>query len=441
MKKETFSRSESLMRKKPSFSLQGIGRSGFHDAAPSQKPSFFVLLDLLTLFTLITVLFSLMIAGCATKKQALKFPLIKLSPSEYPEFADDMGYDGLAHGISQSLKYLRRVPANRTFTFGEETVDASHMIRSLEHFQRFIKTRPSSQHMKKFVESDYLVYKSAGSNDTGKVLFTGYYEPLLHGSLRKSRECRFPVYGHPDDLITIDLSAFSSEFKGKKITGRLAGNRFVPYHDRRKIDGTRALEGRAEALAWVNDRLDLFFLQIQGSGKIRLDTGETININYHSQNGRPYRSIGKLLIEEGKIPRKEMSMQRLRAYLRDHPNEVDRILNYNPSYVFFSIKEEGPFGALNVLLTPGRAIAVDRRVFPMAGLSFVETQKPLIDGAGKITEWIGCTRFVLNQDTGGAIRGPGRADLFWGSGAYAEIAAGHMQHRGNLYLLVLKRGR
>ncbi|MDM8552915.1 MltA domain-containing protein [Desulfobacterales bacterium HSG2] len=363
--------------------------------------------------------------------------MIKLSPSEYPEFADDMAYDGLEHCISRSLEYLRRVPG-RKFVFGEDTFDAVHIIRSLEHFLDFMETRPSNRRLKEFIASDYLVYKSTGAGEEGQVLFTGYYEPLLQGSFYESNEYRFPVYARPRDLMTIDLSRFSPEFEGKKITGRLTKQTFMPYHDRREIELENALEGKAEILAWVNDRVDLFFLQIQGSGKISLDTGEIINVHYNSQNGRPYRSIGKLLIEEEKIPREEMSMQRLREYLRNHPEEADAVLNHNPSYIFFNMEEGGPFGALNVALTPGRSLAVDRRIFPMTALAFIKTRKPLVDGTGQILDWTDCARFVLNQDTGGAIKGPGRADLFWGSGAYAEIAAGHMQHKGDIYLLVLK---
>ncbi len=143
-------------------------------------------------------------------------------------------------------------------------------------------------------------------------------------------------------------------------------------------------------------------------------------------------------IRKNIIPKEEMSMQSIRAYLASHPNEVQKILNYNPSFIFFKIEEDGPLGCLNVKLTPGRSLATDRKRFPSAALAYIETQKPLIDGAEQIHDWTDFSRFVLNQDTGGAIRGPGRADLFWGNGTYAEIAAGYMQHQGNLYFLVLK---
>jgi len=212
----------------------------------------------------------------------------------------------------------------------------------------------------------------------------------------------------------------------------------VPYYERSAIDTEGVLEGRAEVLAWVEDPVDIFFLQIQGSGKVYLDNGEVINVGYQTTNGQPYRSIGKLLIDEEKISVEEMSMQKIREYLHNHPEEIDTVLNHNPSYVFFTIEPDGPLGNINVKLTPGRSIALDRRIFPKAALAFIQTEKPVIDSTGQIHSWLPFTRFALNQDTGGAIRGPGRADLFWGNGPYAEIAAGHLKHTGELYFLVLK---
>jgi membrane-bound lytic murein transglycosylase A len=385
---------------------------------------------------------SLLLAGCAVfKKEPVKIKetaLIKIVSKEYPEFVDDMDYDGLEYSISRSISYLDRVPTARTFRFGKDVFDTAHMKRSMEHFLRFIKTEPSNKHLRRYIDSNYIVYRSIGRDNRGQVLFTGYYEPFLAGSLTKSAEYRFPIYERPDNLTTIDLSLFFPRFKGETIVGRYVNQSVIPYYDRKAIEEEMVLAGNARQIAWLKDRIDLFFLQIQGSGKIYLNNGKAINVHYHTTNGKPYRSIGKLLIDKGIIPREEMSMQKIRDYLRKNPEEVEAVLNYNPSYVFFKIEKDGPLGYLEVKLTPGRSIALDRRIFPLAGLAFVETQKPLIDGAGQIYRWTEFSRFVLNHDTGGAIRGPGRADLFWGSGAYAEIAAGHMQHIGKLYFLILK---
>lgn len=384
----------------------------------------------------------LLLVGCAVFKKApveiKESVLIKIVPKQYPEFVDDMDCDGLQYSISQSISYLDRIPADRMFRFGREVFDTAHMKKSMEHFLRFIKTEPSNEQLRRYINANYIVYRSIGRDHRGQVLFTGYYEPFLDGSLTKSAEYRFPIYEHPDDLMTIDLSLFSPRFKGETIVGRYVNQSVIPYYDRKTIEEEMVLAGRARQIAWLKDRVDLFFLQIQGSGKIHLNNGKAINVHYHTTNGKPYRSIGKLLIDKGIIPREEMSMQKIREYLRKHPEKVEAVLNYNPSYVFFKIEEEGPLGYLEVKLTPGRSIALDRRIFPLSGLAFIETQKPLIDGDGGIYRWTGFSRFVLNHDTGGAIRGPGRADLFWGSGDYAEIAAGHMQHTGKLYFLILK---
>jgi membrane-bound lytic murein transglycosylase A len=362
----------------------------------------------------------------------------RISTWSYPGFLDDMTYNGLEDSILQSLSYLNKIPADRQFIFGEDQYNTEHMIKSLQHFLDYIQTRPPRQDLKEFIQSDYHIYRSVGRDSKGEVLYTGYYEPLLNGSLVRSEQYRFPIYTRPRDLITIDLSLFHEKFRGEKIIGRYTDQSVVPYYDRSEIETEGVLEDKAGVLAWAEDPVDVFFLQIQGSGKVQLDNGELFNVHYQTTNGRPYRSIGKLLIDEEKISVADMSMQKIREYLHNHPDEIDAVLNYNPSYVFFKIEPNGPLGNINVKLTPGRSIALDRRIFPPAALAFIETEKPLIDDAGQIQSWQRFSRFALNQDTGGAIRGPGRADLFWGNGSYAEIAAGHLKHTGKLYFLVLK---
>ena len=381
-----------------------------------------------------------LIAGCAAPitKPPEEGVLVRRSGFSYPNFTDDLAFDGLEHSILKSMAYLEKVPADRMYRFGPDRFDAAHLMHSLEQFLAFVRTNPSNRDLKKFIRSNYLVYQSVGRDQKGEVLFTGYYEPHLNGRLQPDDEFRFPIYGLPNDLIKIDLSAFDEKYNGESIVGRYTGQTVVPYHERREIDEENILADKAQPLAWVKDPVDVFFLHIQGSGKIFLDSGEVINVHYHGSNGRPYRSIGRLLIESQKIPQKEMSMQKIRSYLHEHPEEMAPVLNHNPSYVFFKLEPEGPLGHLSVLLTPGRSVALDRRIFPPAALAFIQTKKPVVDGTGQIASWVDCSRFVLNQDTGGAIRGPGRADLFWGSGPYAEIAAGHMAHKGRLYFLVLK---
>ena len=383
--------------------------------------------------------FFFLMAGCVgplTRHDDIHLKVVAWK--DYPRFTDDMWYDGLECALKQSLEYLRRLDPDKHFFWGKDAYSVSHVIHSLEFFLTFVHTRPSALEMNRFIENHYRIYRSVADGKPGEVFFTGYYEPILDGSLEKNGSFIYPVYGRPLDLTTIDLGLFDAAWKGKTLIGRYDGQTVIPYPDRKSIDVEKCLEGKAIPLVWLKDPVDAFFLQIQGSGKVNINGPEPLNIHYHISNGRPYRSIGKLLIETKKIEPSKMSMQSIRAYLESHPDELQDILNYNPCYVFFKIEKEGPKGFLDVVLTPGRSVALDRKLFPPGALAFIETHKPLIDPDGTIQKWNRFSRFVLNQDTGGAIQGPGRADLFWGNGPYAEIAAGHMQHRGTLYFLILK---
>lgn len=381
----------------------------------------------------------LLATGCVWRPPAEEpAPVLKrLAAADYPHFADGLFLDNLVFGIDQSVAYLDRIPTDRLFRFGRDTYSAQHLRRSLTVLRNFAEGAPGPSAVNRFIARNFRVYRSIGGPESGRVLFTGYYEPHLNGSLSPDARYRFPVYARPRDLMVIDLAPFSDALKGKRIVGRLQDNTVVPYLDRQAIEADEAFARKATPIAWVDDRIDLFFLHIQGSGRIYLNTGGFIRVHYHGANGHPYRSIGRLLIDQGKIPAEEMSMQRLKAYLQDHPEEVDAVLHHNPSYVFFKTEASGPIGAIGVDLTPGRSVAVDRRVFPMAAPAFLQTRIPVVDGHGRIDRWVDLSAFALNQDTGGAIRGPGRVDIFWGNGPYAEIAAGHLQHPGQFYLLVL----
>jgi membrane-bound lytic murein transglycosylase A len=399
---------------------------------------FFLIKRYIIFFFIIPCL--LLIAGCFKKPEPVVISpgLYRLSNQQLPLFEDDLDYRQLISGIQQSLIYLKRIPSHRVFAFGNDTYDTSHMIRSLEYFLDYIQTRPVSQQLNDFIQKNYRVYCSTVRKQSKKMMFTGYYEPLLRGNLIPSKGYCYPVFALPDDLLKIDLSLFSEKWNGKKIVGRLLNGTVIPYYTRKQITNSYLSRGKMRPLLWVDNQIDLFFLQIQGSGKVKLERGKILNLHYAGTNGHPYRSIGSLLIKQEKIAKEEMSMQKIKAYLTHHPDEIQDIFNFNPSYVFFQIETEGPLGNLNVPLTPARSIATDQHIFPPAVLCYIQTQKPVVDKHGDIRKWIDFGRFVLNQDTGGAIRGAGRADLFCGHGAYAEITAGHLRHDGDLYTLILK---
>lgn len=385
---------------------------------------------------------ALLVVGCARytpDRPGVTPPVLTLADTRHlPQFADDMDYDGIATAINQSLTYLSRVPEDRRFRFGPMEYDKPLMIRSLERFRDFVATRPNREQLNQFIRQHYLVYQSIGRPPDDNVLFTGYFEPLYPGSLTPSPNYPIPVYGLPEDLVTVKLGDFSPDWAGKRIVGHVEEHRLVPYYTREEIQREGALREKAPVIAWMRDPLDLYFLQVQGSGRLQTPDGQKVSILYAAQNGHSADLVGRHLIRENKVPLEEMSMQRIRRYFREHPEDKERMLHLDPSFVFFRIGSTGPLGNLGVEVTPGRSIATDRRLFPNGALAFIDTHKPLVTGQREIGQWAPLKRFVLNQDTGGAIKGPGRADLFWGSGAYAETAAGHLKHPGDLYFLVLK---
>ena len=398
-------------------------------------------ISLCRLCAVLVLLFILSGCGYLQRKPEItpQMALKKLSLSRFPDFTDHHNYDGLIHCISRSLAYLNRVPLERSYIFGNDIYTAEYLMDSLNRFADFISKNPSGKELNQFIARNCFVYQSIGSNWKREVLFTGYYEPTILGSLIPSDAYPHPVYAKPTDLIRINLEPFSEKYAGQSIVGRYTGSTVVPYYDRSQIEQPNSpISQSSEILAWIKDPIDLFFLQIQGSGRVLLPNGEHLNVHYHASNGHPYRSIGRLLIDEGKIEKEKMSMQAIRAYLYENPEERDRIFNHNPSYVFFKPERDGPIGYLQEPLTPERSVAMDRHIFPHGALGYMETVRPIVTSHGQIETWKTFSGFILNQDTGGAIRGPGRVDVFWGNGPYAELAAGHMQHPGTIYFIVLK---
>ncbi|MFQ6077916.1 MAG: murein transglycosylase A [Thermodesulfobacteriota bacterium] len=391
--------------------------------------------------TLVVLLVSMILSGCAklTKEIGVpEKPLVLLREKDIPPFDNDLDRESLRVAIGRSIEYFRRLPEDRLFQYGEDQYSAGHLIRSLETFLYLLDEVEDMEELTDMVRQRFNVYQSVGSDGGGTVLYTGYYEPILEGRLIPDDRYRWPLYRRPDDLMEVDLELFSPKFKGEKIVARYDGSRIVPYFSREEIDSHGILFGRQLELVWLEDPIDVFFLQIQGSGQVILEDGTRLRVNYSASNGRPYRSIGGLLIDRGIIEREEMNIPRLREYLRDNPALREEILNHNESYVFFRVVEEGPLGNIEVPLTPGRSIATDSRLFPKGGLVFISAEKPIIDDSGSMVTWVPFSRFALNQDTGGAIKGPGRVDLFWGSGEKAGEAAGYMKTEGKLYFLVEK---
>jgi len=389
---------------------------------------------------LVSVLVGL--AGCGEKhpeEDPSGVPMKRLSSGDFPQFRDSRNFKELEASILQSLVYFTRVPSKRIYVYGKDRYDAAHMIRSLETFQAFLADQPSPAELNRFIRERFHVYKSVG-NSEGQVLFTGYFEPTYRGSREQGPKFPYPVYSLPNDLLKIDLSDFSDKYKGhKRLMARvdLDTGRVLPYYARKQINDLPDFTDRAMPVVWLASRVDRFFLEIQGSGRVVLEDGGVMRIHYAGTNGNAYRSVGKYLIDNSEVPREKMSMQAIRQWLEEHPHRMDEVLHFNESFVFFKAGQGGPFGNIGVAVTPLRSIATDRKIFPRGGLAFVDTALPSVVGQPK-ESWDRASLFVLNQDTGGAINGPARVDLFCGNGDWASYTAGHMTAYGQLYFLVLK---
>jgi len=274
---------------------------------------------------------------------------------------------------------------------------------------------------------------SAGSKTNGT--FTGYYEALLHGSRTKSERFNVPLYGRPPELVMVDLGRFRKDLAGQRIAGSVKGGRLVPYPNRAAIE-SGALKGRDLEVLWVDSAVDAYFLQVQGSGRVQMPDGSFLGIGYAAQNGHANRLIGRHLIETGAIPRAEMSGQAIRSWLAANPKEVRSVLNTDPSFVFFRpLKNgDGPFGSAGVSLTPGHSLAVDRVHLPLHAPVWLSASHP--DPSDADIAEVPMNRLMVAQDTGGAINGEIRGDVFWGFGAAAEETAGRMANAGRYWLLL-----
>ncbi len=355
-------------------------------------------------------------------------PALTLLPAhQIPPLVDDLDRSSLKAVLQQSLAALAQKPDSQAFSFGQQQISADRVRDSLGAFLALLD-QPGDLALE--VQRAFDLYRA-----TVPVLFTAYHEPELRGSFIRTERYRYPLYRPPTDLVQVDASRFTTQRFPPDMYGRVTNGRLVPYFSRAQIDGQRILVPQRRELVWLDDPVELFFLHIQGSGKIRLPDGAWFRVGYAASNGWPYRSIGKLLLGQGKLQTGEASAQGIRHYLRQHPAEQDRILFHNSRYIFFRVVSAGPLGSLGVPLTPGRSIAVDPNWYPPGALGFIRTTKPHLDKDGQVS-WQPFSRFVALQDRGAAITGPGRADIYWGSGPQPE--AGLMAQRGELYIFLKK---
>lgn len=336
--------------------------------------------------------------------------------------------------LLKSCTAMMRVPKIRPV--GPDGIGGTHAdwfpaceaLVSLMDGQRSVDDGKARSYFRQY----FNVWQIADVDGDAQGLFTGYYEPLLKASRVKGGAYQYPVHGRPADLVTVDLGHFLPEMKGKSVTGKVVDGRLTRYEDRRDI-ARAGLDKRADVLVWADSAVDVFFLEIQGSGRAQLPDGTQIRLGYAAQNGHRYHAIGRTLIDMGEATRDEMSMPFIRQWLEDNPAKARAVMDSNPSYVFFEEQEgDGPLGAQGVALTAGRSLAVDRYRLPYGAPIWLSADHPL---AGQKP----LNRLMVAQDTGGAIRGAVRGDVFWGFGEDAETAAGVMKSKGRFWLL-LPRG-
>lgn len=374
------------------------------------------------------------VAGCALKQPSdyadkgysrlssvkAEFLVKKLSEGGGPNFR----WTDLKQGIERNLDYLsHKNPDGIAASYGGMDIS----WKMLQETNRdLLKLLPELENNPELLNKNFIWFALKP-----RTFMTGYYEPWLEASLTPNPDYPYPLYSVPEDLKVADLGDFHPRWDGDKLLYRIDGDHIEPYFNRGEIDFEKALKGRGLEIAWVKNIVDVFVLQIQGSGRLILPDGRVKHILYAGRNGLQYVSLGKVLIEKGLMPSEGMSMQKIRSFLLDHPEMVESLLTTNPSYVFFRLADDGPFGSMNRPLTPMSSIAVDRSVVPLGAVAALTTRLPTQES--DVTKTF--SKIVMAQDTGGAIQGT-RVDLFCGSGDYAEFLAGHLRSYAHIYLPV-----
>ena len=352
-----------------------------------------------------------------TKPEPVKVPYSTLKAATWDDI-DSLSKDNLVQAWPawlQSCSALKVKPAWQAACNAAINLDKPVQWSILAYFRQY-----------------FSVYSTANVDGTDTGTITGYYEPLLRGSRVKTEVFRFPLYTRPTDLITVELTSLFPELANKRVRGKVVGTKLVPYYPRGEIEVEPSpLQGHE--MVWIDDIIDVFFLQIQGSGLVKLENGEQIHVGYDDQNGQPYQSIGRILIERGELTVDKASMQGIKNWAMNNPAKLRELLNSNPSYVFFRELPAGlpgPLGALGVPILAERAVAIDPRFVPLGAPVFLSTTFPNSSRP--------LNRLMMAQDTGGAIKGGVRADFFWGAGNDAGRQAGAMKQKGKIWVLLPK---
>lgn len=350
-----------------------------------------------------------------------------------PSFTDDASSVSLKKAVRINLDYLAGQPSGKSVRIAGKTVPLTRMIQSLRLFLDILEGNPSPTELDRLVKEKFDIFQATGTrggNTSQDMLVTGYYQPVFTGSLTRQPPFLYPLYGVPADLIRR-----SGRDKGPAF-GRLKNGQVVPYWTRGEIEKQQLAAGYE--LVWLQDPFDAFLVHIQGSAIIKLPDGSRRGIHFAAKNGHPYRSIGSHLVRTGRLSLQETTMQTIRDYIAAHPAERDEILHANPSFIFFAwTKTPAVIGSLGTELTAGRSVAADHDHTPPGTLAFLVSRRPTV-GEDNSVRWEPLHRFVVVQDSGSAINGSGRIDLFWGTGPEAGAEAGLMKEGGELYFFLAK---
>lgn len=389
----------------------------------------------LCLMLLLMVILNLNCQSVKTLPPLLKSihpPLTRLTPDEYPLFIDNGDKEELKQALINQITYFSQLRQARYYPLGSNTVSSETLRITLEKFLQILEDNEDKD-LNQLIKNHFDVYQSTGENGTGTVTFTGYYIPQLEGSLEADEEYSRPIYRLPDDLIIKELKPH-----GLKRAVRIENGKEYHYYTRKQIDQEGVLQGKGYEIAYLKDFFDCYLLHVQGSGTLTLPDDTLLQLHFAGSNYYPYRSLREEMLKDDILSPNNASMESIRSYFSEHPEKLQTYLNRNERYIFFKIWEGEMIGSLGVKLIPRRSIATDKQIFPSGALSYIATTVPSVNPSGKIEKTIQWSRFVLNQDEGGAIRGPHRVDIFWGTGIHAELIANHLKHSGKLYYLILK---
>ncbi len=372
-------------------------------------------------------------------------PALRLvSGDELPRFAESFkGRTGLIKAARKSIAYLKTLPPSRTIRVADRDYAPAALIDSALEIIKIARTAKTDDEFDARVRAAFDVFESAGSDGRGKVVFSSYYQPVLRASLKRSKAYPYPIYKRPRDLVEVDLASFDKRYGDAVLLGKLGRDRRVtPYFTRDQIDRRKALAGKGAELAWLKDRFDALDLHVQGSGILVLPSGRQVLAKYAGSNERPFASVGMMLVKAGVFSRDDITHDKLRDYLRANPETEGWILAQNPRYTFFELAplppDGEPFGATGQSLVPARSIAVDPSAVALGALTFFTVPAPQADKSGRLLGVFPSARFAFAMDTGGAIKGPGRVDIYAGHGAQAAATARHQWAAGRLFVLIKK---